>query len=58
MSSKTYHKVLEITDTHVICENKNALWWLGGATFKLPKDEKLQNVKTGDVVEMVLDSND
>jgi hypothetical protein len=47
-------KVLEVMDTFVTCENKNNLWYLGGATFKLPRNNELKNVKVGDFVTLTI----
>lgn len=45
-------KILEITDTALICENTQIMWWLGKETFKLPKDKTTERAKVGDDIVM------
>ena len=35
-------KILEVYPNHVIVENKDNLWWLGGGTFKWTRTPEMR----------------
>lgn len=52
-------EVVSVSDDVVTVKDRNATWWLGNREqFNLPRDEKLQNAKPGDIITISLKEQD